>query len=131
MLFRSVFVERIVPASVLKPLSEQAMAEYRRPYLEEGESRRPTLTWPREIPFDGEPADVDQIVRANEKWLADPELPKLFIDAEPGFLLTGRQREIVRSWPNVSEVTVAGIHFIQEDSGPEIGQAIADWMRSL
>lgn len=122
---KNIFVERILPASVLDPMSEDTLNEYRRPYLEVGESRRPTLTWPREIPIDGEPADVEQIVSASQAWLEREDVPKLFINAEPGSILTGRVRDLVRTWPNQSEVTVRGIHFIQEDSGPEIGRAIA------
>ncbi len=128
---KNVFVERILPASVLEPLDEDVMAEYRRPFLEEGESRRPTLTWPREIPLDGDPADVASILEEFEGWLSQPTVPKLFINAEPGAILVGRQREVVRSWPNLSEVTVPGVHFIQEDSGPQIGEAIAGWLAKL
>jgi haloalkane dehalogenase len=107
------------------------MAVYRRPYLEPGESRRPTLTWPREIPVEGEPADVVEIVARYGEWLSASDVPKLFINAEPGAILTGRQREFCRSWPNQREVTVKGIHFVQEDSPREIGQAIAEWYASL
>lgn len=128
---KNVFVEKILPASVLDPLSEETMEEYRRPYREHGESRRPTLTWPREIPIGGEPAALHQIVQANEEWLSGPEVPKLFINAEPGSILTGRQREVCRSWENQEEVTVRGIHFIQEDSGREIGRHIASWLSKL
>lgn len=128
---KNVFVERILPASVLSPLSAESMAEYRRPYLQPGESRRPTLTWPREIPIDGEPADVAEIIEANAAWLSGPEIPKLFVNAEPGSILTGRQRELVRGWANQTEVTVPGIHFIQEDSGREIGEAIVRWLETL
>ncbi len=128
---KSVFVERILPASVLRGLTDEEMAVYRRPYLEAGESRRPTLTWPRELPVDGEPADVVEIVRRYGEWLSASDVPKLFINAEPGAILTGRQREFCRSWPNQREVTVKGIHFVQEDSPAEIGQAIAEWYASL
>jgi haloalkane dehalogenase len=128
---KSVFVERILPASVLRGLTDEEMAAYRRPYLEPGESRRPTLTWPREIPVDGEPADIVEIVRRYGEWLRASDVPKLFINAEPGAILTGRQREFCRTWPNQREVTVKGIHFIQEDSPGEIGRAIAEWYGSL
>jgi haloalkane dehalogenase len=128
---KNVFVERILPASVLRGLTDEEMAVYRRPYLEPGESRRPTLTWPREIPVEGEPADVVEIVRRYGEWLSASDVPKLFINAEPGAILTGRQREFCRTWPNQREVTVKGIHFIQEDSPGEIGQAIAEWYGSL
>ena len=104
------------------------MEEYRRPYLQAGEGRRPTLTWPRQIPLDGEPADVAEIVDGYARWLATTEVPKLFVNADPGSILVGRQREFCRTWPNQTEVTVPGVHFIQEDSGPEIGRAIARWM---
>ncbi|MFQ5522127.1 MAG: haloalkane dehalogenase [Acidimicrobiia bacterium] len=130
-LVKNIFVERILPASVLNPLPEEVMEEYRRPYLEPGESRRPTLTWPREIPFDGEPADTAEVLRANEEWLRGSEVPKLFINAEPGSILTGRQREVCRSFRNQVEGTVPGIHFIQEDSGEEIGDAVATWLEHL
>lgn len=128
---KNVFVERILPASVLEPISEADMAVYRRPYLEPGESRRPTLAWPREIPIDGEPKAMVETVSANEEWLSGEDVPKLFIKAVPGSIVTDRIVELVRSWPNLTEVTVPGVHFIQEDSGPEIGRAIADWLRSL
>ena len=125
---KNVFVERILPASVLRPLGEEAMAEYRRPFAEPGEGRRPTLTWPRQIPFEGEPADVAEIVADYGAWLSVSDIPKLFVNAEPGSILVGPMREFCRTWPNQSEVTVPGRHFIQEDSGPEIGRAIAAWL---
>ena len=127
----NVFVERILPGSVLRGLTEDEMKVYRRPYLEPGESRRPTLTWPREIPLDGEPPDVVEIVESYGTWLSTSDVPKLFINAEPGAILTGAQREFCRSWPNQQEVTVKGSHFIQEDSPTEIGQAIAQWYTSI
>jgi len=126
---KNVFVERILSASVLRDLAEEEMAVYRKPYLEAGESRRPTLTWPREIPLAGEPADVVEIVESYSRWLAaDGALPKLFINADPGTILIGAQREFCRSWPNQTEVTVKGLHFIQEDSPDEIGQAVAEFV---
>ena len=128
---RNVFVERILPASVMRGLGEPEMEVYRRPYLEPGESRRPTLTWPRQIPLDGEPADVVEIVDAYSRWLSTSNVPKLFVNADPGTILTGAQREFCRAWPNQTEVTVPGFHFIQEDSPAEIGQAVADWLASL
>lgn len=128
---KNVFVERILPASVLDPLPEEVMAEYRRPFAEPGERRRPTLTWPREIPIDGEPADMVGIVDGYSTWLAGSDVPKLFVNAEPGSILVGRQREACRTWPNQQEVTVRGSHFVQEDSGDEIGRAIAAWLSGL
>ena len=107
------------------------MAVYHRPYLESGESRRPTLTWPRQIPIDGEPEDVVAIVSAYAEWLAASEVAKLFINADPGAILTGPQREFCRTWPNQEEVTVAGIHFVQEDAPDDIGMAIADFVKQL
>lgn len=127
---KNVFVERILPASVLDPLSEEVMNEYRRPYTESGEGRRPTLTWPRQIPIDGEPADVAEIVASYGQWLAESNLPKLFINARPGTILIGKQRELCRTWPNQTEKTVKGTHFIQEDSGPEIGEIISEWLHA-
>jgi haloalkane dehalogenase len=129
---RNVFVERILPASVLRPLTEQEMGEYRRPFAVPGEGRLPTLIWPRQIPIGGQPADVHQVCAAYAAWLASaPGLPKLFVNAEPGSILAGPVRDFCRTWPDQAEVTVPGIHFIQEDSGPEIGQAIAAWLRQL
>jgi haloalkane dehalogenase len=122
---KNVFVERILPASVLRGLGEAEMTVYRRPYREPGESRRPTLTWPREIPVGGEPADVVAVVDDYGRWLSGSALPKLFINADPGTILTGSQREFCRRWPNQREVTVKGSHFIQEDSPAEIGGAVA------
>jgi haloalkane dehalogenase len=121
------FVERILPASILRDLSESEMDEYRRPFAEPGEGRRPTLTWPRQIPIDGEPADVVKIVEDYAEWLSSSPVPKLFVNAEPGVILTGSQREACRQWPNQAEVTVPGLHFIQEDSGEQIGAAVAAW----
>ncbi len=129
-LTKNLFVEAILPASIIRDLSDEEMNEYRRPFTEAGEDRRPTLTWPRQIPIEGEPADVVEIVRSYGEWLSTSEVPKLFINAEPGTILTGAQREFARSWPNQTEVTVPGIHFIQEDSADEIGQAIAGWLPS-
>jgi haloalkane dehalogenase len=128
---KNIFVERILPGSVLRGLTEDEMAVYRKPYLQPGESRRPTLTWPRQIPIDGEPADVTAIVDEYAKWLSSSSIPKLFINAEPGAILTGAQREYCRQWPNQREVTVRGSHFIQEDSPHEIGRAIAEWYGTL
>jgi len=122
---KNVFVERILPASVLRELTPAEMDAYRRPFREPGERRRPMLSWPREIPLDGEPADVVAIVEAYARWLASSDVPKLFINAAPGSILVGPQREFCRAWPNQQEVTVRGSHFIQEDSPAEIGRAIA------
>jgi haloalkane dehalogenase len=128
---KNLFVERILPASVMRKLSDAEMAAYRRPFLAPGESRRPMLTWPRQIPIDGEPADVVAIVNDYAGWLAHSSAPKLFINADPGTILIGPQRDFCRTWPNQREVAVSGAHFIQEDSPHEIGAAIASWYREL
>ena len=128
---KNVFVERILPASVLRELGEDEMTVYRQPFLEAGESRRPTLTWPREIPIDGQPADVHEIVAGYSAWLVGSEVPKLFINAEPGSILIGKQREFCRTWARQKEITVKGSHFIQEDSPDEIGQGIAEFISHL
>lgn len=128
---KNVFVERILPASILRDPSDEEMAEYIRPFATPGEGRRPTLTWPRQIPIENEPADVTEIVSAYGAWLAESPVPKLFINADPGSILIGEQREFCRSWPNQEEVTVKGLHFVQEDSPDEIGQAIARWRGAL
>ncbi len=125
---KNVFVERILPASIIRTLSDEEMDVYRTPYREPGESRRPTLQWPREIPVDGEPADVVEIVETYGRWLARSQVPKLFVNADPGSILVGAPREFCRRWPNQDEVTVKGIHFIQEDSPVEIGQAIRSFV---
>ncbi len=127
---KNLFVEAILPASIIRDLAEDEMNEYRRPFIEPS-SRRPTLTWPRQIPLDGEPADVVEIVQSYADWLSESQVSKLFVNADPGTILTGPQREFARSWPNQTEVTVSGSHFIQEDSPTEIGQAIASWFSSL
>ena len=128
---KNVFVERVLPGSVIRGLTETEMAVYRRPFAEPGEGRRPTLTWPRQIPLGGEPADVVAIAKDYGAWMASSPLPKLFINAEPGAILIGPQREFCRSWPNQWEVTVQGSHFIQEDSPHEIGAAISSWLAIL
>jgi haloalkane dehalogenase len=128
---KNVFVERILPASVLRALMPEEMDRYREPFRHPGESRRPTLTWPREIPIDGEPADVAAVVDAYAAWLARSPLPKLFVNGAPGSILVGAQRAFCRAWPNQEEVTVKGSHFLQEDSPAEIGQAIARFLQRL
>ena len=126
------FIEKIVPGAVLRTLTPEEMTEYRRPFAEPGEGRRPTLTWPREIPIEGDPADTAAIVGAYAEWLASSDVPKLFVKAEPGALLgSGVNLDTVRKWPAQTEVTVKGVHFIQEDSADEIGEAIANWMASI
>ena len=128
---KNLFVEGVLPHAIARDLSAKEHNEYRRPFVEPGESRRPTLTWPREIPIAGEPADVVAIVADYAGFLAGSPIPKLFVNAEPGAILTGVQREFCRTWPNQTEVTVAGRHFIQEDSPDKIGAALADWYALL
>jgi len=128
---KNVFVERVLPGSVLRKLTEEEMTVYRKPFAEPGESRRPTLTWPREIPIEGEPADVVAVVQSYADWLSMSQVPKLFVNAEPGAILTGPQREFCRAWPNQQEVTVKGSHFIQEDSPHEIGAALRSWLQVI
>jgi haloalkane dehalogenase len=128
---KNVFVERILPGSVLRSLTDEEMAVYRRPYLSPGEDRRPTLTWPRELPLGGEPADVIETVNSYAGWMADNEIPKLFINADPGAILLGKPREFCRTWKNQTEVTVQGRHFIQEDSPEEIAEALASWRQTI
>jgi len=128
---KNIFVERVLPGSILRKIDEAEMAEYRRPFVHPGEDRRPTLTWPRQIPIEGEPADVVKVVEDYSAWLAGSDLPKLFVNADPGSILIGRQRELCRAWPNQTEVTVKGLHFLQEDSPDEIGQALAAFVRRI
>ena len=125
------FIEQVLPKAVLRTLPVEEMAEYRRPFAEPGEGRRPTLTWPRQIPIEGEPADVAAIAAAYADWLATSSVPKLFVKAEPGGILAhGAVLDLARSFPAQTEVTVAGLHFVQEDSPDEIGRAIYGWMRA-
>ncbi len=121
------FVERILPAMVMRKLTDAEMDEYRRPFRNPGEDRRPTLTWPRELPIEGEPADVLEIIERNSAWLGINQIPKLFINAEPGAVLVGKHREICRAWLSQTEVTVRGLHYLHEDSPDEIGAAIRRW----
>ncbi len=130
-LTKNLFVEVLLPRAVARGLSDAEMAHYRKRFTEPGESRRPTLTWPRQIPIDGEPADVVAIAEGYSQWLASSDLPKLFINADPGSILVGEQREFCRAWPNQTEVTVPGLHFIQEDSPDQIGEAVADFVARL
>ncbi|MDX5367491.1 MAG: haloalkane dehalogenase, partial [Alphaproteobacteria bacterium] len=125
----NLFIEAVLPGSILRKLTDAEMAVYRRPFAEEGESRRPTLTWPRQIPLGGEPADVVEIVGDYAHWMAQNGLPKLFVNADPGAILIGAQREFCRSWKNQTEITVKGNHFLQEDSPHEIGEAVANWRK--
>ncbi len=128
---KNVFVERILPASIMRRLDDAEMEAYRRPWRTPGEARRPMLTWPREIPIDGEPADVVSVVQQYAGWLATSPVPKLFVNAEPGSILVGAAREFCRAWPNQRAITVKGLHFVQEDSPHEIGQAVADFVAAL
>ena len=127
---KNLFVEGVLPNAIISGLTAEELAVYREPFAEPGEDRRPTLTWPRQIPVAGEPADVVEIVQGYADWLDTDDVPKLFVDADPGSILVGRQREFCRGWPNQTEVRVRGLHFVQEDSPDAIGRAIADWLTS-
>jgi len=128
---RNVFIEAVLPNAIIRELDEQEMNYYRAPFFEP-DDRQPMLNWPRQIPIDGEPAEMVSLVSEYGRWLEQSNfLPKLFINADPGSILVGRQREYCRAWPNQIEVTVSGKHFIQEDSPIEIGQAIASWLDAL
>lgn len=125
---KNIFVERVLPSSILRALSEQEMDAYRHPFREPGEARRPTLTWPREIPIAGEPENVVKRVQAYAEFMAESHMPKLFINAEPGSILTGPMRDFCRTWPNQTERSVKGLHFIQEDSPEDIASALKTWI---
>ena len=128
---KNVFIERILPSSIIRKLSDEEMTRYRARFTEPGESRRPTLSWPRQIPIGGEPRDVHEIVEAYSKWLQGSDtVPKLFINADPGIVLIGPQREFARQLPQQEEITVKGLHFIQEDSPGEIGEAVARFVQA-
>jgi len=128
---KNYFVERVLPGSIIRRLRDEEIEEYRRPFLNPGEDRRPTLSWPREIPIEGQPANVCKIVNQYAEWMQTNDIPKLFINAEPGAITTGRMRDFCRSWKNQTEVTVKGIHFIQEDSPDGIGKAISTWYKNI
>jgi haloalkane dehalogenase len=129
---QNLFIEQVLPNGMLRSLSPEEMAEYRRPFVEAGESRRPTLTWPRQIPIEGQPPDVDAIVASYSQWLSRCSIPKLFVKGEPGATLSrGPLVDFCRGWRAQTEVTVPGVHFLQEDSPDQIGQAVATWLQSL
>jgi len=128
---KNLFVEGVLPNAIIRDLTDREMDTYRKPFTHPGEDRRPTLSWPRQIPIGGDPADVTGIVERYGAWLAGSEVPKLFINAQPGSILTGRPRELCRTWPNQTEVSVDGLHFVQEDSPDQIGRALADFVHSL
>ena len=128
---KNVFIEKILPASIIRQLTDEEIGVYRQPFLEPGESRRAMLSWPRALPIDDEPENVVRIVKEYSDWMTANEIPKLFINAEPGAILIGAQREFCRSWKNQTEVTVKGIHFIQEDSPVEIGEALRSWHQAI
>ena len=125
---KNIFVEKVLPGSIMRDLSEKEMDVYRKPFKEAGEARRPTLSWPRNIPIEGTPEDVHSLVEQYSKWIKNTPFPKLFINAKPGAILRGRHREYCRTWNNQKEITVEGIHFIQEDSPDLIGKEIASWI---
>ena len=128
---KNYFIVKVLPGSIIRALSSDEMNEYRRPFLNSGEDRRPTLSWPREIPIEGQPRNVCEIVNQYAEWMQTNDIPKLFINAEPGAITTGRIREFCRSWKNQTEVTVKGKHFVQEDSPDEIGKAISTWYKNI
>ncbi len=125
---KNLFIEAVLPNSIIRKLSDEEMNAYREPFLRSGEDRRATLSWPREIPIDGEPKNVVEIVSNYSKWIKDSPIKKLFINADPGSILVGEQREYCRTWKNQDEITVKGKHFLQEDSPSEIGKAIKNWI---
>ena len=128
---KNFFVERILLADSSTGYTEEEKSEYIRPFINPGEDRRPTLTWPRQIPLDGEPSEVVEEVRLNAEFHKESDIPKLFINADPGSILIGDQREFAKSWKNQTEITVKGNHFIQEDSSEEIGAALRNFVESL
>jgi haloalkane dehalogenase len=127
----NMFVEAVLPGAIQRTLSDEEMEHYREPFRNPGEDRRPTLSWPRNIPIEGEPADVVAIVEEYGAWLSESDVPKLFVKGEPGALIRGRVLDFVRTWPNQTEVSVNGVHFLQEDSPDEIGAAVASFVRAV
>lgn len=128
---KNLFIEAVLPNSIIRDLTEEEMAVYRAPFEAPGEDRRPTLTWPRQIPIEGEPVEVVEVVEAYGRYLSQSQVPKLLVNADPGSILTGPVLDYCRTWPNQSEVTVKGLHFIQEDSGDDIGKAVSDFVADI
>ena len=127
---RNLFIEGVLPSSIMRPLTDEEMATYRAPFAD-APDRQVMLNWPREIPIAGEPPHMVALVQSYADWLAQSTIPKLFINADPGSILVGAQRDFCRTWPNQTEVTVKGLHFIQEDSGADIGRAVAHWLQYI
>ena len=127
---RNLFIEAVLPSSIMRPLTEEEMATYRAPFAD-APDRQVMLNWPREIPIAGEPPHMVALVQSYADWLAQSTIPKLFINADPGSMLVGAQRDFCRTWPNQTEVTVKGLHFVQEDSGADIGRAVALWLQDI
>lgn len=128
---KNVFVEKILPASIFRDLTAEEMDEYRNPFIEKGLDRLPTLAWPRQLPIGGEPNDVCEIVSRYNKVLSTSAVSKLFINADPGVIVTEDIKEKIRRWHNQTEATVKGLHFIQEDSPDEIASAISSWLKTI
>ena len=128
---KNIFVENVLPAAILRDLNDEEMAAYRAPFLNPGEDRRPTLTWPRQIPLADEPLEVCEIVDAYGAFMKDSDIPKLFIKAEPGMIMNGAPGDFAATWKNQTEAKVKGLHFMQEDSPDEIATAIRSWLESI
>ena len=128
---KNYFIEKVLFGSIIRTLNDEEKKEYRRPFIEPGENRRPMLSWPREIPIDGEPENVCRIVNNYSNWMQDNDIPKFFINAEPGAIIQGTVRDFCRTWKNQREITVKGLHFIQEDSADEIGKALSKWYNEI
>ena len=128
---KNYFIEKVLFGSIIRTLNDEEKKEYRRPFIEPGENRRPMLSWPREIPIDGEPENVCRIVNNYSNWMQENDIPKFFINADPGAIIQGTVREFCRTWKNQREITVKGLHFIQEDSADEIGKALSKWYNEI
>lgn len=128
---KNLFIEAVLPNSILRDLDNDEMSEYRRPYLKNGEDRRPTLSWPRQLPINSEPKEVSKKFEFFLNWMKSNKLPKLFINCDPGSILVGKQREYCRTWLNQKETTVKGLHFLQEDSPDEIGESIKNFFNEI
>jgi haloalkane dehalogenase len=128
---KNIFVEGVLPSSVIRKMSDEEMDAYRAPFINPGEDRRPTLTWPRQIPLGDEPNDVCETVDAYGAYMKDADMPKLFIAGDPGMIMNGATGEFARSWKNTSETTVKGLHFLQEDSPEEIAAAVKSWLQGI
>ncbi len=122
------FIKQMLPQAIVRELSETEKAVYAGPFPTIG-SRKPLLQFPRDVPIDGQPADVHSIISNYSQWLQQTEIPKLFFYASPGAIIDAEVADWVKqSFPNLTSYDMgAGIHFVQEDNPHFIGEKLAEW----